>query len=74
MSDNKIDLNLCGLTIHIKNNDVEVDLNGCDSKLVIDDGNIKYNGQQIGDSCDGQNNVVINCGCGNNNCNCNCNK
>lgn len=69
---NNIDLNLCGLSIHIKNNDVQIDLPACNSKLVIDDGHVSYNGQQIGDNCNGQNRVEINCGCDNNSNNCNC--
>ncbi len=68
---NNIDLNLCGLSIHIKDNDVQIDLNVCDSKLVIDDGHVSFNGQQIGDDCSGQHRVEINCGCGENNCSCN---
>ena len=72
---NNIDLSLCGVNIHIRNNDLELDLQACDSKLVIDDGHIIYNGQQIGDNCSGQHRVEINCGCDNNNnniCNCGC--
>jgi len=69
---NNIDLNLCGLTIHIKNNDVEINLPACNSKLIIDDGHVSYNGQQISDNCNGQHRVVINCGCDNNSNNCNC--
>jgi hypothetical protein len=70
---NNIDLSLCGINIHINNNDVEIDLLSCNSKILIDDGVVYYNDKQISDDCLGQNNVVIKCDC-DIICNCGCNK
>ncbi len=65
MSNNNIDIDLCGLEIHLRDKKVEIDLS-CDASLKIDEhGKVTYNNVEI------SNNDHHDCHCGcNNTCGC----
>ena len=68
MSNNNIDINLCGFDIHLKNKTVEIDF-GCNTGLFINDkGNISYKGNLVVDNNNHNNHN------NHNNCNCGCSK